>query len=82
MYYEVKGDIELYFFDMLELLQCQNLLKVETVGKQYRDSVHVRTFTMMFQCGCVKGKYHCFVHSRILVFPHLKAIPLCMALMV
>lgn len=40
---------------------------VKTVGKQYRDSVHVRTFTMMFQCGDVKGKYHCFVHSRILV---------------
>lgn len=30
-------------------------------------SVHVLTFTMMFQCEYVKGKYHCFVHSRIFV---------------
>lgn len=45
-------------------------------GKQYRDSVHVRASTMMFQCGFVKGKYHCFLHSSV------KTIWCCIALMV
>lgn len=68
----------------VRILSLYNWMKnpILTAGKQYRGRVHVRTFTMMFQCGCVKGKYHCYIHSRTLVFPYLQANPCCVALMV
>lgn len=62
----------------VRILFLYNWMKypILTAGKQYRGSVHVCTFTMMFQCGCVKGKYHCYIHSRILVFPLFASEPM------
>ena len=74
MYYKVNGDMEL--FDLLGLLQCHKPCSHTTEWRFQLNlqesnrggSLHVRTFTLMFQCGCIKGKYHCFLHSRIRVF--------------
>lgn len=60
------------FFDLLELLQCQKKLlqqdkevpSLKTVGKQYRDSVHVYVHSQWcFQCGRLEGKYRCLFRS-------------------
>lgn len=76
MYFE--EDIELCINDLLELLFMSELVPVQlnevpslSDRKAIQRSVYVRTFTMIFHCGYVKGKYHCFLQLRELVLLHI-----------